>query len=114
MSLLAQQGVPPPEKVLESWLWFGGLALALLTVFVILVYVRRRIRGRGGDDAGAVFDLDELRGMRDTGELTIQEYETLRKRSIAEMGLAKAPAVDEETGGVVRRRRSGHAEPNSD
>jgi hypothetical protein len=90
---LAQQGVAS-EKVLEGWLWFGGLVVALLTCLVIMAYVRRRIRGDGGE-AGAVFDLDELRRMRDTGELTIPEYETLRRRTIAEMGLAPARRPEE-------------------
>ena len=98
LRVLAQQGVPP-EKLLEGWLWFGGLALGLLACFVVAVYILRRIRGRRGGGAGTAFDLDELREMRDTGELTIAEYETLRKRSIAEMGLAGARTADE-TGSV--------------
>ena len=99
LRFLARQGVPP-EKLLEGWLWFGGLALALLTCFVVAVYVLRKIRGRRVGRAGGVFDLDELRQMRDTGELTIQEYETLRQRSIAEMGLAKARTADETGSGA--------------
>lgn len=102
--LLARQSVAS-EKALEGWLWFGGLVLALLACMVVLLYVRRRIRHRGGDDQAPLFDLDELRKMRDTGELTIPEYEVLRRRTLARMGLSTADHDEGKVAGAARGRR---------
>ena len=49
----------------EGWLWLGGILIAVLVGVVIVAFIRRRV-------------LDQLRHLRDRGELTKPQYEALR------------------------------------
>jgi len=67
------------DAVFQSILLFGGLLLVLALGVAVLAYARRRLReDRPASEDGLT--LDELRGLRDSGRLTIDEYERLRKR----------------------------------
>lgn len=72
----------PQQAYWENMLWFGGFVLAGL---VLLLAVRHFLQARADSKStlSASFSLGELRDMRDRGELTLAEYETLRKKMIA-------------------------------
>ncbi len=74
--------IPAEREFWKNMLWFGGLLLAGLAALLIARYVfnSRKSRDQG---MGTSFSLDELRLMRDRGEVTVDEYETLRKKMIA-------------------------------
>ena len=67
------------QAAFEGTIWLGGLILALLVVGLVLAYLRKRVRPVERAD-GFGFELEELRALRDRGELTPEEYETLRDR----------------------------------
>lgn len=76
----------------ETMIWLGaGMALFLFAV-IAGAYVRRRF-ARSGEEVPSTFTLDGIRRLRDRGELTAPEYETLRQRIIRETqrGSASAP-----------------------
>lgn len=67
----------------ETMVWLGGgMALFLLAV-IVGAYVRRRYV-RSEREGASTFTLDGIRRLRDLGELTVPEYETLRQRIIRE------------------------------
>jgi len=59
------------------------LVLVVVLSVAVLLFLRRRLAHR--DAAAEGLSLDELRRLRDRGQLTIAEYETLRKRVISAM-----------------------------
>ena len=79
---------PQNDTVLfESLLWLGGLVLAALLSGLVLVYVKKRSRAAERDQ-GADFTLDDLRRLRDRGDLTDTEYDVLRRRAIEQHGVS--------------------------
>jgi hypothetical protein len=65
------------EAAFEGVLWLAGVVLVLVVAAVILGYVRRRIRA-SRSQAGPAFTLEELRRLRDQGDLSEAEYKALR------------------------------------
>ncbi|MGN6367367.1 MAG: SHOCT domain-containing protein [Phycisphaerae bacterium] len=62
-------------------------ALAILMVIVVvggagILLIRRRLNAPDEPEAGVGFSLSELRAMRDRGELTAEEFETAKSRTI--------------------------------
>jgi len=82
---LAQATSRKDEAVFNWFLLFAGLIVAVLIAGVAIQLIRRRLlasqesTGAGQHD---VLGLEELRRLRDEGEITIAEYETLRARAI--------------------------------
>lgn len=62
-------------------LWFFLVVAALALAAVVIAFSRRRMR-RVDEPVVSEFSLDQLRELRDRGELTIQEYEALRCRTM--------------------------------
>lgn len=62
-------------------LWFLLVVAALALVAVVIAFLRRRMR-RVDEAVASEFSLEQLRELRDRGELTIQEYEALRRRTM--------------------------------
>ncbi len=83
-----RQGAPAQTvqegTALEVLAWLGGLILAVLVAAVVLAYTKRRLR-RSAPADGPAFDLDQIREMREHGELTDAEYEALRERVIQDI-----------------------------
>ncbi len=92
MVLGAQLG--EQTALFQSVMLFGGLLLALMLAAAFLLYLRRRLRGRGPADAG-VLSLDVLRRLRENGMLTVAEYEQLRAKTVDAMrtGVGSEPGV---------------------
>lgn len=68
-------------EAFEALWWMGGLILGLSVVVVLLAYLRRRLRATARASADSPpFTLDQLRQMRERGDLTDGEYQALRDR----------------------------------
>ncbi|MEK6674857.1 MAG: hypothetical protein AABZ47_04285 [Planctomycetota bacterium] len=70
-------------------LWLGGIVgLSAVTVLVVRRFWRR---GESVDPGSTgVFTLEELRRLRDCGDLTIAEFENLKQKMIEEIRGQKA------------------------
>ena len=65
---------------LEALLWMGAFVLGLSVVAVaVLASVRRRLRAPASRKSPS-FTLDQVRQMRERGDLTDSEYEAVRRR----------------------------------
>ena len=71
-----------PEQTFQAILWFAGLVVALGVAAGVFAWGRSRWRRRGQGDGGT-FSLDQLRAMRDRGELSSDEFDRLRAGAIA-------------------------------
>lgn len=85
-------------------LWWGGALLIVSLILGGLVLALRRKFFSGGGDESQNFSLQELRRMNNAGEISDEEFETLRARVIAELGGA---TEDGETDSRDRPNRSG-------
>ncbi len=59
-----------------------GMLLVLVVVLVVATGVIKRRATQDDEPGNSTWTLDQLRCMRDSGELTIQQYEHLRSRLI--------------------------------
>ena len=59
-------------------IWFAGLLVLIGLAIAIVATIRRRFRREGSEDGGG-FTLDQLRVLRNRGELTAEEYESLKR-----------------------------------
>jgi len=77
LQVLAQAG---GQRDISSFsLWLGVLIVGVVVAGVVLMWVRRRILSDpSGTDAGAGL-MANLRRMRDSGEISTQEYDAARK-----------------------------------
>lgn len=78
--LLAQQSVLP------IWGWSFLLIALVIGLFVVVWWTRRRAAGADGAGGGASpaqpFSLSDLRTMRESGQITDEQYEKLRAAAI--------------------------------
>ena len=65
----------------EGWLWLGGILIAVLVGVVIVAFIRRRVR-IASRMREPEFSLEQLRDLRDRGDLTKPQYEALRQRIV--------------------------------
>ena len=63
----------------QAFIWLGILVIALMLGAAIVSYIRRKTRASARTPP-PVFALEDLRQLRDHGDLTDTEYETLRQR----------------------------------
>ncbi|MBI4718209.1 MAG: hypothetical protein HY763_10420 [Planctomycetes bacterium] len=76
----------------QAFLWLVVLLAVVLAAVVCVSLMRRRLRSR--NDAGhPEFTLDELRRFRDEGRLTTAEYDRLRERMAAKLGVGATDGV---------------------
>ena len=69
------------SAVWQGMLWLAFIAAGALAVTPVLVWLRRYLIG-DARSTGSGLDLDHLRELRDRGELTIAEYERLRRQAL--------------------------------
>ena len=81
---LAQGGAARRSMTLV--LWWGGALLIVSLILGGLVLALRRKFFSGVEDGSQNFSLQELRRMNNAGEISGEEFETLRARVIAELG----------------------------
>jgi hypothetical protein len=98
IATLAGQGAVPwcaasvraaanPDDAFDAVIWMGVLIGVVIVGGVVVAYLRSRMRTPTGLKQ-ATFTFDDLRRMRDRGEVTIAEYETLRKKLLDELRYA--------------------------
>lgn len=63
----------------EALLWTAVTAAGSVLALLMLAWYRRRMR-RGDEPSGPVFTLEEIKRLRDRGEITLAEYEALRAK----------------------------------
>lgn len=68
-------------------LWLALLALLIMVAVVAVVMIRRAVRA-GESAQGAGFTLQDLREMRDRGDLTEVEYQAARTIALGEAAAA--------------------------
>lgn len=80
-ALLAQAGARGALNEMIPWL--GALLVAALVGGVLLFYLRHRLLGPDPTDSPNKGFMEELRDLRDRGEITEDEFETARLSIIA-------------------------------
>ncbi|GJQ30404.1 MAG: hypothetical protein HBSAPP03_22880 [Phycisphaerae bacterium] len=83
---IAQGG--DPTKLL---LWIGILIVAVVLLFVVLMLAKRKLLGPDKPSAADRGLLDDLRRMRDAGEITPEEYDAARKSMAAKIAGKPTP-----------------------
>ncbi|MCH8966161.1 MAG: SHOCT domain-containing protein [Planctomycetes bacterium] len=79
MLLVAAQ--PSDRAVLEGLTWFVGVVVTMLLAAVVVAYLMRRLRAR--DETWTPrFTLEQLRRLKERGDLTDAEYHALRQRTL--------------------------------
>ena len=87
LSSLAQAAQPAPAKPRSDtggvFLWVLILIVVIMGGGLLLMWFKRRIfsADAGADDAGGL--MDSLRQMRDSGQMSKEEYEATRKAMIS-------------------------------
>jgi hypothetical protein len=86
------------ENVTSIYTWLGVLVLIIVVGGLGLWYYRRRWM-KGGDIPSAPWTFDDLRQMRERGDVTEDEYQVLRANilGLAAPSEAKASRADAET-----------------
>ncbi len=69
--------------VIEGFAWLGLILAVVVACAVAVRYIKGRIRSTM-EESTLVFNLEDLRRLRDNGDLTLAEYETLRRRLVDE------------------------------
>jgi uncharacterized membrane protein len=86
---LAQAAQPAPPKSHSAsggvFLWVAILIAVILVGFVLLMWLKRRIfsADTAQEQSGGL--MDKLRQMRDSGQISKEEYDATRKAMIARM-----------------------------
>ncbi len=86
------QTVDQRQALGKGFLMLGGVAVLVLIGGIVLGRIRNRVK-HSAQRNQADFTLEEIRRLRDQGDLTISEYETLRQGVIDRMQLQSAGKV---------------------
>lgn len=85
-------------KVSGLYVWLGVLALSIIALGLVVWYYRRWMFAEPRQ-GGEVWTLDGLRALRDSGQISPEEYEKMRMALIGSMpGRSKAGAVSQGPG----------------
>lgn len=92
-------------------LTIGVLILAVVVLGIVVVLLRRRLLAKdAAADHGGL--LDGLRGMRDRGEISVEEYDAARRRMVAKLsGQPVAPGPSAPVRGRAQAPSSSGASP---
>jgi len=71
----------------DALIWTAVAMVAIVGTLLALAAYRRRMHRADAEAKRPVFTLAEIKRLRDTGEITIPEYEALRAKLIKESGL---------------------------
>lgn len=72
-------GTSEQTAIFEGLHWLGVMVITAMLAFSVAVSVRRKTKAAAAKPAPE-FTLDQLRDLRDRGELTISQYEALKQR----------------------------------
>jgi len=77
--------------LIRDWaIWFL-VVLAAMTLTLVFIKRAKKLAHPEASVKGMPFDLDHLRALRDNGEITIQQYESLRGKAIQGLVDGKTP-----------------------
>ena len=76
-------GASSTDSVIQVLIWGGVLLLAVIVLFGAVWYYRRRWLTRSELTGGTPWTLDDLRRMREAGDITEEEYRALRAALVA-------------------------------
>lgn len=76
------------QTVLPIWGWSFVLIALVIGLFVVVWWTRRRVTGNDAASTAQPFSLSDLRAMRESGQITPEQYEKLRESTI---GAARSP-----------------------
>ena len=71
-------GTSEQTAIYEGLHWLGVMVITAMLAFSVAVSVRRKTKAAAAKPAPE-FTLDQLRDLRDRGELTISQYEALKQ-----------------------------------
>ena len=101
--------VPAPDSPIggqgsslwEAGLWFGAVVIVLGLAFMVLTRLRKLVSKQTDLGRQGAFGLDELKQMRDRGDLSDQQYEVLKQKMIDDIGgsVRSSDQVDDDGGG---------------
>lgn len=80
--LLAQAPRTPPSKI---FMVVGLLIGAAVVLGLVILLARRRLLGQESASAQQSGLMDQLRRLRDSGEITPEEFDSARKSMVARM-----------------------------
>lgn len=83
--------------------WVGVLIVAVVIAGVVLIIVRARVLKKGGDEAQAGL-LDDLREMRNRGEISPEEFDAAKASIAARLSGKREPGT-----GAPPQKRAGPA-----
>ncbi len=92
-ALLAQtsllvQASPPQIDWSETILWSGGLFVVVVVLAIITARYKKRLFDED-DLSGHVWDLGKLAELRESGEVTEEEYQKLRAQLLRGLGVKR-------------------------
>jgi hypothetical protein len=111
---LAQDAQPAPAKPHSAtggvFLWVAILIAVILVGFVLLMWLKRRIftADAAQEQSGGL--MDNLRQMRDSGQISKEEYDATRKAMIARMSQADPGPAKQAPAKSTNRPQSGGLE----
>lgn len=77
---LAQAGSQSTQNVVHALVWVGVLIALVVILGLVVVVIRRRLLSNQAPGPAGLTLMETLRDARDRGEMTQEEYETVRKR----------------------------------
>ncbi|MFI4897361.1 MAG: SHOCT domain-containing protein [Phycisphaerales bacterium JB059] len=89
-SLVLAQARPAPPT--ELWLWVGALIVVSLVFGFVVMAMRRRLLGKTDEGVRPASLLEDLRAMRDRGEISQDEYDSTRATIAARAAGREPPA----------------------
>jgi hypothetical protein len=89
------QGASQGRDTTGVVVWVGILIAVLLVGFIVMMWLRKRMLGTDTMDQGAGF-MDSLREMRNSGQMSQEEFDAARKAMAARIAGARPAGVKTE------------------
>ena len=96
----------------SGWIWTVVIAVAVLVLFAIVIKLKEWLRKRGLTETSPEQLLLEFRKAHQRGELSADEYKTIRERLFKKAG--QAGDSDNSGGGSSAGDSAGSSRPNDD
>lgn len=79
-----QSMLAPSSSTADLFVWGGVLIVLLVALWLVCIWLRRWYFGTSQDESSpGLWTLADLRRMREQGEITEDEYETLHGQAVA-------------------------------
>ena len=84
MFILARSAeLPDTDDMLALILWGGVLLVSVAVLLLFAGWARKKMREDDSKSAGAILTLQDIREMRDRGDISLEEYDHLRAMILA-------------------------------